>query len=276
MKFYLTKAAQKAAESGQAGGAASAALSAPRASRRAPATSSPAVSQAASSADQKPEPAKAIKQRANVMTIGGEARVDLLPTEVRADRRSALQVRRVWLGVAGIAVLAVIATSTATIYAKSANMTLAATQNQTTSLVSQQGQYSAVSTIQGEVALIDAARHVAGSTDIDWPSYLQGVQATIPAGMTLSQIGIDSASPILAYPQATTPLQGQRVATLTLAATSSSLPSVTTWLSNMTSLLGYVDAEPGIVSLDSGVYTANVTLHVNQKAFSGTFTKKDK
>lgn len=220
-----------------------------------------------------PKAPKQAKQPRNVIAIGGQPRVDLLPLEVRAERKAGIQVRRAWLGVAAVVVLVGIGGGAATLYAQGANSSLVSAQAQTTNLTQMASKYSAVKTTQGKVDLVDAAREVGGSTDVDWPTYLGAVALTVPSGAQLSGVTVDSASPVIAYAQAQAPLEGQRVATLTLTATSSSLPSVPTWLNNLTKVKGYEDATAGTVALSSGVYTATVTLHINEKAFSNAYKK---
>lgn len=213
------------------------------------------------------------KEKRGVLVIGGQPRVDLLPLEVRAERKAGVQVRRAWLAVAAVVALVAVAGGAATLYAQNATASLTSAQGETATLSQEAARYSAVKTVQGQVDLIDAARLVGGSTDVDWPSYLAKVALTVPTGATLKDTTVDSASPVIAYAQASSPLQGQRIATLTLTATSSTLPSVPTWLDNLTKLPGYEDATAGTVTLADGVYTSTVTLHINKKAFSGFYTK---
>jgi Tfp pilus assembly protein PilN len=220
-----------------------------------------------------PKALKQAKQPRNVIAIGGQPRVDLLPLEVRAERKAGIQVRRAWLGVAAVVVLVGIGVGAATLHQQTAAASLVSAQSATGKLSHDASQYSAVKETQSGVDLIDAAREVGGATDVDWTSYLAKIALTVPSGATLSAMTVDSASPILAYAQASAPLQGQRVATLTLTATSTSLPSVPTWLNSLASLPGYVDATAGTVALTSGVYTSTVTLHVDSKVFSNAYKK---
>lgn len=286
MKFYLTKKAQLEAQGRAVAGSRD--MRKQQEKRRSPdlvaevaaetITQSKGLSTTAARRNNvDPADVASAKKRPNgVIAIGGLPRVDLLPPEVRLERHAAVNVRRAWTGVVGLAVLVGVASATAALYNQSANNTLLAAQNQTAVLSGQSAKYSSVKTIQGKVDMIDAARKVGGSTDIDWPSYLAKVQATLPTGMTLSTVSITSASPVVAYAQSTTPLQGQRIGTLTFAATSAELPAVPTWLTNLGSLPGFADASAGTVSLSSGVYTSNVVVHINEKALSNAYAKKGK
>lgn len=288
MKFYLTKAAQRQAESGEPrsqDGARARASTAPAAldessrrarSRRSVGQAPAPTATAASAPAAPPPPISRSKPAKGVIAIGGVPRVDLLPPEVRAERHAAVNVRRAWTGVVGLVVIVGVAGATAAIYASAATATLASSQKETSSLIMQSAGFSEVNTVQNETDLVGAAVRVGGSTDIDWPSYLAKVKATVPNGMELATVTIDSATPVVAYAQATTPLEGQRVATLTFSSTSSSLPDVPTWLTSLRTLPGYTDASAGTVALSAGVYTSNVVVHVDSEAFSKAYSKEGK
>jgi len=204
-------------------------------------------------------------------TVGGLPRVDLLPPEVRAERRSGVAVRRAWMGVVGAAVVAGIAVGGATLHSIEAQDELVAAQADTQQLLLEQGKYTDVRETKADITLLTAAQAVAGATEIAWPSYLAQIQATLPAGVTVSTIAIDQATPTEDYAQSDTPLQGARVGTVTFSAKSDTLPSVPDWLDGLATLPGYTDATPGSVTLEEGVYEATVTMHIDQRAFSNRF-----
>ncbi|BDZ49064.1 hypothetical protein GCM10025867_13050 [Frondihabitans sucicola] len=220
-------------------------------------------------------PSKATRQN-SAMVIGGLPRVDLLPREVRAERRAAAVVRRTWLGVAGVAALVLLASASASLLSAQAKSDLSSAQSATVTLNAQQQKYAKVRTVQNQVNLAKAAQSVGGATEIDWTTYLAKVQASLPDDVSMTSVSLDSASPLTSYAQSATPGQGTRIATVTFIATSASLPSVPEWLDDLTKLPGYVDATPGSVSFAAGQYTANITMHINQAAYSGRFTTKDK
>ncbi|ROQ37390.1 hypothetical protein EDF46_2846 [Frondihabitans sp. PhB188] len=305
MKFYLTKAQQRAAQGREpASKSARAAKSAPaeKAPKQAPA--SPVVSagpmmagaQASVAAPAAPSgptaqapmtrgnaakpasvaPPKPAKVPKNAVAIGGVPHVDLLPLEVRAERRARQNVRRAWLGVVGVAVIAVIATGGATLVSMHAQEDLATSQGETSSLSAEQAKYAKVKVVENQTTLIDAARQVGGGTDIDWNAYLQKLQATLPADTTIKSVSVDSASATTAYTQSSAALQGVRIGTVTVTVESPTLPSVPKLLNGLVTLPGYVDATPGTVNASDGVYTANIVMHINQDAYSGLYTKKGK
>jgi hypothetical protein len=212
------------------------------------------------------------------LSIGGEPRVDLLPPEVRAERNAGALRRRLGFGVIVLIALAVGGSGVAGIQAIQAQVSLIAEQARTASLLVQQKKYIQVRSVQDEVGLIQAAQQVGTSTEIDWKKYLSEVQATLPANVTLDTVKIDSASPLTEYTQATAPLQGSRVATLSFTAKSPTLPEVPAWLDALSALPGFTDASPGSVTRDdaTGVYTVDITMHINQAAYTNRFAAKGK
>jgi hypothetical protein len=211
------------------------------------------------------------------VSVGGAPRADLMPPEIRI-KRSQLRTRRsLRLALFGVFVLVVVACGGTWAWNALAQTSLLSAQAQQQSLVAQQAKYSKVTTIQNATTLIKAGQIIGDSTEIDWQDYLTKLQATLPAGVTLSTVNIGTADPMTPYAQSTTPLEGGRIATLGFTATSASLPSIPVWLDGLRSLPGYVDATPGEVTLAQGVYSADVTMHISADAFANRFdpTKKD-
>ncbi|TFC04613.1 hypothetical protein [Cryobacterium mannosilyticum] len=212
------------------------------------------------------------------LLIGGEPRVDLLPPEV-LKRRKAKAIRRgLGIGVVGLLVVVAAGIGAATVLSAQAQLGLLAEQSHTAGLLAEQTKYGEVRTAQAQVDLVKAAQRVGVSTEIDWKPYLQGVQATLPPSVSIKSVTVDSATPILVYEQPTAPLQGARVATVTFSATSNSLPDVPTWLTGLAALPGFADALPGQLLLDeaTGIYTVDITMHINDAAFAERFAAKEK
>lgn len=210
------------------------------------------------------------------IVVGGRPSVDLLPTEVLADRRSRRVVRRMWAGVVLVAIVVGIATAGASLLSSQAHDDLTHAQDQTLSLLQQQANYREVRDTEAATALREAARSVGGSTEIAWQPYLASLKASLPTGVEITGVAIDSATPLESYAQADTPLQGQRVGTLTIDAQSPTLPSVPSWLDAVKGLEGFVDATANSVTLDptTGTYTVNMTIHVDEAAFDGKYQDK--
>lgn len=210
----------------------------------------------------------------DALVVGGEPRVDLLPPEIRAERRDRIRRRRLGLGVIGVTVVMLLGVGAATFVATTAQGRLGTEQARTATLLAEQAQYADVRQMQTQVELATAAQQVGASTEIAWRDYLQEVQATLPSGVAVETVDVDSASPLMAYAQATVPLQGARMATVQFTATSLELPDIPTWLRALATLPGFADALPGSVALNdtSGVYTATITMHINDAALAQRFT----
>jgi Tfp pilus assembly protein PilN len=207
------------------------------------------------------------------LIVGAEPRVDLLPPEVLKARAAKATRRRLGFGVIASVIVVVLGVGATFALNVQASIDLLSAQARTADLILEQGEYSEVTKVQYHLDLATAAQQVGASTEIAWKSYLEQVQATLPASVTIDTVTIDSASPVALYAQPTAPLQGARMATVSFSAKSSVLPDVPAWLRSLATLPGFADALPGSVTLDetTGVYTASITMHVNDKAFSGRF-----
>ena len=212
--------------------------------------------------------------RAPVLIIGGESKVDLLPPEYRYQRKARMWRRRVSVYLVLLTIFLIGCVALLGAQAKQAERDLEIAQANTTYLLSQQKIYGEVRRVQEEVSTIKAAQEIGTATEINWQQYLTSVQATLPKNVAIETIKIDSATPFAPYTQATAPLQGARIATLSFTAISPTLPKVPAWLIALTSLPGYADASPGsVVRNESGTYAVSITMHINKDAFSHRFVK---
>lgn len=216
--------------------------------------------------------------RAETLKIGGEPRADLLPPELRTQRKALKIRRRLWLGVITLVVLMVLGTGLGALQTFAIQVNLVSEQTKTTALLLEQRKYIAVRAVQDDAEMVKAAQEVGTSTEIDWQKYLKAVQTTLPANVVLTSVTIEAGSPLQSYTQATVPLQGARVATLSFTATSPTLPQVPAWLDSLTGLPGFADASPGSVTREeaTGVYTVDITMHISEAAFTNRFATKGK
>jgi hypothetical protein len=207
------------------------------------------------------------------LLLGGEPRVNLMPPEVLQRRRAKATRQVLGFSVVGLLVAVLAGTGGASLLANQAQAILLQEQTRTTELLAEQADYTEIRTLQAQVNLARAAQRVGASTEVAWKPYLEAVQGTLPDGVVIQSVTVDSATPILAYDQPTAPLQGARIATVTFSAISPTLPDVPTWLDGLTRLTGFADALPGSVSLDktTNLYTVDITMHVNDAAFAKRF-----
>ena len=204
--------------------------------------------------------------------VGGAPRVDLLPPEIRLKRAQLRTRRTLRLALFGVFVVVVAACVGTLAWSSLAAANLAAAQAQHTTLLSQQTAYSEATNVKGSIGLIKAGQIVGDSTEIDWQGYLVDVSKTLPAGMTIDTVDIQSATPMATYVQSVVPLQGSRVATLTFTVNMPTADSIPLWLDGLQTLTGFVDATPSDASLVDGHYTATVLLHIDTDAFANRFS----
>jgi hypothetical protein len=159
----------------------------------------------------------------------------------------------------------------ASLQAGTAQQALEHVNQRTVELLAQQKKYVEVRKVTSDLALTTAARQVGSSTEVNWKSYLESIQANLPGGTTIVSFTGTTGSPQAEFAQPTVPLQGERIAELTFSAETASLPDVPAWLNALASLKGSVDASPGSVSLNDGIYTAAVTMHINEGALANRF-----
>jgi hypothetical protein len=205
------------------------------------------------------------------LVVGGQPRANLLPPEIILKRKQLKTRRSLRFGVVLVAIGTAAACALTFGVASVAQVQLQLAQDTQTQLVAEQATYAEVRDVQLTIATITAGQQVGGSTEVNWQDYLIKVQGTLPAGVTLKTVDIESGTPMSAFQQSDGPLQGARVAALTFTATTATPASVPDWLRAMAKLPGFVDATPGSLSVQDGVYTATVLMHINAEAFSLRF-----
>jgi Tfp pilus assembly protein PilN len=205
------------------------------------------------------------------LVVGGQPRANLLPPEIILKRKQLKTRRSLRAGVVLVAIVTAAGCAGTFGVASVAQVQLSAAQNQQTALVQEQSRYAEVKAVLTTIDTIAAGQKVGASTEIDWRDYLTKLQATLPSGVVLQSVNVESGTPMSAFSQADGPLQGERVASLSFTALSPGLPSIPDWLRSLEDLPGFVDAIPGSVKQDEGGYTADVLMHINTAAFSLRF-----
>jgi hypothetical protein len=208
--------------------------------------------------------------------LSGPARVDLLPDEVRSQRRQGAQ--RGLLGLAVLAALgvAVAASVGAGIDAGAQQAILGAAQARSQQLLAQQGKYQDVRDAQTRLGAVTAAQKVAAASDIDWSARLRALRSALPHDAAVTAVTMTAASPILAFPQSTVPLQGARLASMKVTVHSESLPDLARWSEAIESLPGVAEAIPSQVSQNTaGGYDLQITVYLDAQALSHRFATKE-
>ena len=213
------------------------------------------------------------KKRVEGVVLGAEPRMDLLPPEVRARKRVKATQRRLGGVLVVVLVLVGAGVGASSWAAMGSEAELVAAQQRTSELLVSQGKYSEVQQVQSALDMTVAARQFGASTEIDWKAYLGLVRALVPASVTVETLSVDSASPVVAYEQVVAPLVEARVATIKFLFRSPDVVSVPEWLASMSTLPGYADSVPAVITrTDTGAYTVDFVMHVDEGAFSGRFS----
>lgn len=216
-----------------------------------------------------PKPAKSSKGAPAILSAS--PRANLLPPEIGQNQRK----RSVRAGLRIVVILVVfaviLASGGAFALSIAATSALEASRAEAQSLAQERLEFVEVQRVQSGIREGDAAVRVAGSTDLDWQSYLTQLQATLPANVALTDISVDTADPVTPYAQSEVPLEGERIATLSFTATTNELPSIPGWIDALSTLPGFADATPGSLEFEEGVYTASVVMHIDTEAYSGRF-----
>jgi hypothetical protein len=204
------------------------------------------------------------------LVLGGPPRVDLLPPEVKASKGAAAIRRRLLVGVVAVVILSVAGYSVVTFGAVSASNRLSEAQEETTSLLAAQNEFVAVRDLQGRVTSIDAARLAASVGEIDFYSYANAFFSIMPKGSSLS-LGFEASTSTLTIAQPTLPIEGPRIATVTLKLTTKNLNQAAQYLSDVETFTGFEDGEADSTKLSDGTYETTLTIHLNTDALRNRF-----
>lgn len=203
------------------------------------------------------------------LVIGGVPRVDLLPPSIREAQRTKSTVRLLVAAVVVVAVLVVAGVGFAMLRSISAQAALSAERDRTNDLLAQQAQYAEARAVSRQIDDAMIARVLGTATEIDWRAYLDEVNATLPPGVSLTTITVDSVSPADVLPTAEVPLQEDWVATLTIEATSLTVPDVETWLDDLEGLTGFAGVAPpvNVSGTPETGYLVQIQVNVNDEAY---------
>lgn len=203
-------------------------------------------------------------------------RTNLLPPEIEIAERQRARRRRASAIVIGVVVVVLAGTVGAYIYACQRAAEVASAERDSQRLNAQIAKLSDLDRLQQQLSTDGAAIKVGGSTDIDWTGYIQHLRSTLPSGVNLIGISAKSSGVTSLFEQGTGPLAQPRIGTLEFTATSSSPPSIPTWINALASLPGYAGATPESVVFDpvTKLYTATVAMDINTDAYSYKYVSK--
>ncbi|NEM91205.1 hypothetical protein [Galbitalea soli] len=213
----------------------------------------------------------------DVLRIGGEPRVSLLPPEVGARKRARVLRRRLGLGLIGVVVVVAAGVALAMVSLVGSQLALTEAQLKATDLLAQQRQYGDVLKVKADVVAVTKSQALATAQEIAWAPYIADIQKTLPASMKITAFSAGIDAPFAAQPANVDPLQGPRIATLKLTV-STPQQQISGWLASLNVLPGFVDATPESVTLDQGSpdYLVVVDIHINDGALAKRFVTATK
>ena len=205
--------------------------------------------------------------------------VNLLPPEVRAAR--GLRATKRWLVISLVITFAVCvgAYGLALVSGATAAAELATAQDETARLQAEQSKYAEVPQVLGALSQTQDARRVGMSTDVAWRSYVDAIQAVLPADVSLETYAVTVATPMAAPGLPTDPLQSPSIGQIQFTGRSSTVPDSAAWLDALNSIPGFADATVSSVAVagDEGgdYYTTTSTVQVTDLAYSHRFDVTD-
>jgi hypothetical protein len=210
------------------------------------------------------------------IVVGGDARADFLPIEVRARVRGKAT-RRALIGVV-LLTLVVIACSIAwaSVAAAQSQSALADERARTEDLLARQSEFTVARGLSNEVETATAARRVASSTEVLWAPYLTSIDAVMPEGTTYTTFSIDTGSPVEPYEQPTVPLQAPRIGTIAITATTPSYAAAHEWVASLEGTPGFGDVTlDDATRVEGDSYDVTITLHLTSGLLADRFADED-
>ena len=194
------------------------------------------------------------------LVVGGEPRVDLLPPEIRAARKTTAIRRVMTMILVGLVLVVAVATAGTSVLAGIAKSELEAEQAETANLFAQQQQYIEVRQNAQQIATIDAAFRVGNSTLVDWESVSNDLTAAFPAQTAVVALVLESATPLKGALQSSAPLAQDRIATLLYTVYTPTLVESEVWVRSIAPVEGVVDIEAQSVQRVDSPYVGYFTM----------------
>jgi hypothetical protein len=209
----------------------------------------------------------------NGLVLGAPPRVELLPREVR-QRERAHGLRRLSLQLAVVVLILVGGAFAFAFYGSvGANAELATAQRTTVSLQGGSKNFSELTAAAKLIADGKEARAMGASTEILWNSVVGPIRSALPTGVVLDTLTMAGHAPGAADLTPDGPLGNPRQATIAMTLFSPTFLDAPAVARKLVDVPGFADASLGSVTAVEGGYMANITLNINEKAFSGRFSK---
>ncbi|MCW4385328.1 hypothetical protein OH146_06020 [Salinibacterium sp. SYSU T00001] len=203
----------------------------------------------------------------NVVTVGGEPRIDFLPPEIRQKKQTRRTIRGLVMLVIVVIAVCVAGYAATTTLAIASQVNLDIERDRTTELLRQQSEYSEARSVSATVEAAKDARLVASAPEVLWVPYLAAVVQTLPGDGVITNVSIDSVTAIEAPPVPKEGVEAPRTGTIVLTGNFASLSDIAAWLENVESLRGFAGYTISQAQLDEAArYTIELSLHLDEGA----------
>lgn len=206
------------------------------------------------------------------LVVGGIPRAELLPPELKQEEKN--QTQRRLLGFVLVLVIVITGAGYAfsAIVAETSRQRLAASNLATDNLLAEQAKYVEVRQLSAQVQASKDAATIGMATDIAWTKYLNSITETIAGvGAVTTTLTVAAETPITPLVLPTSPLEGPRIAEITIIAASPAFVPAADWLAALSKLPGYVDATVSSIKLTTTGYDVTMKLHVSSELFTNRF-----
>jgi len=210
------------------------------------------------------------------IVVGGDARADFLPQEVRARVRGRAT-RRALIGLVLLTLVVIGASfAWASVAAAQSRTALADEQSRTQDLLRRQSEFAVARGLGDEVDTATAARRIASSTEVLWQPYVTSLDSVAPEGTTYTTFSIDTGSPVEPYEQPVAPLQAPRIGTVVITATTTSFEAARQWVADLESTPGFGDVTLNDATRAEGdAFDVTITMHVTSALLADRFAPEE-
>ena len=216
---------------------------------------------------------RARKPSAQLLALGGIPRADLLPPEIKEEYKAKAAVRMLVIFVVAIAFVVAGGVGFATVSSISSQVSLQFERDRSLELVARQLDFAAAKQTADRVDEAIVARSLGTATEIDWRAYLDEVSSTLPDGVGLTKLVIAPVVVTEGAAEVENPLQQAAVATITITATSVTVPDVEAWFDDLAGITGFAGIAPPATVAGSPTegYIVGLQLLVNDEAYLARF-----
>ncbi|TQL41916.1 hypothetical protein FB562_2502 [Homoserinimonas aerilata] len=204
----------------------------------------------------------------NAIVVGGEPRIDFLPPEIKQKKQARRTLRSLVMLVIAVAAVCLLGYAGVTTIAIASQARLSSEQDRTITLISEQGKYSQARSVAATVETARLAQLVASAPEIMWREYLGQLQATLPAGASITQIDVAGTSTTQGPPAVDGPLAKAQVTQIVLAGVFTSVSDVAQWQDNLEGIESIVGFWITPISDAEGAYEIQATINVDHTALA--------